>query len=52
MAVLGVTVVLHPAVVVVMVMVVGVLGSLWFSPQEPLFFLSLALLRPLLLSLG
>ena len=52
LAVLRVAVVLCPAVVVVMVMVVGVLGSLWFSPQEPLFLFSLTLLSPLLLSLG
>lgn len=47
---LGVAVVLRPSVVVVMVMVVGVLGSFWLSPQEPLFLLSLALLSGLLLS--
>ncbi len=53
LVVLGVAVMLHPAVVVVvMVMVVGVLGSLWFSPQEPLFLFFLALLIPLLLCCG
>lgn len=47
LVVLGVAVMLRPAVVVVMVM--GVRGSLWFSPREPLFLLFLALLSPLFL---
>ena len=52
---LGVAVVLHPTVVVVVVMVVDVLRSLWFSSQKPLLlliFLSLAFFRSLLLSHG
>lgn len=52
LVVLGVAVVLHPAVMMVMVMVVGVLGSLWFSPQEALFLFFLALCSPLFLCWG
>lgn len=48
----GVSVMLHPAVVVVMMVVVGVLGSLWFSSKQPLFLLLLALLSLLFLCWG
>lgn len=51
LAVLGVALVLHSAVVMVVV-VVHVLGPLRFGPQEVLFLLSLTLLSPLLMSLG
>lgn len=50
---LGVAVVFHPAVVVVVVMVVGVLWSFWFCPQKLLlFFLSLAFFNSVLLIWG
>lgn len=50
MIVLRLAVMLRPAVIVMVVMVmVGVLRSLWFSSQEQLFFFSLALFVPLVL---
>lgn len=45
-------VMLRPAVVMMMVVVVGVLRSLWFSSQELLCFFSLALFIPLILCWG
>lgn len=53
MIVLRMAVMLRPAVIVMVVMVmVGVLRSLWFSSQELLFFFSLALFVPLVLCWG
>lgn len=45
-------VMLRPAVVMMMVVVVGVLRSLWFGSQELLCFFSLALFIPLILCWG
>lgn len=52
LAVLGVALVLRSAVVVMVVVVVRVLGPLWFRPQELLSLLSFTLLRPLLVHWG